>query len=199
MHELRISKEEREQKTVELYAFITSEHCKQLLDQVETQAGKMLELESKEQEAHRRLWDARSKLIHSVQKARSDLVFEIDRIIGTAGNGPRRRGGVRCHPGKRFGADPDPGKSAALGPGYFVRRSSGMTPTSTQRRSAGAGGTSLLPHLLLFLRAIVARPLDPHLAQLRLLPPIILARETGHLTLQLDVAAPAALIETAVG
>ena len=88
MHELRISKEGREQKSVEIYAFITSEHCKQLLDQVETQAGRMLDLDSKEQEAHRRLWDARKKLINSVQKARSDLVFEIDRIIGTAGNGP---------------------------------------------------------------------------------------------------------------
>ena len=88
MHELRISKEGREQKSIEIYAFITSEQCKQLLDQVETQAGRMLELDSKEQEAHRRLWDARKKLINSVQKARSDLVFEIDRIIGTAGNGP---------------------------------------------------------------------------------------------------------------
>ena len=48
----------------------------------------MLDLDGKEQEAHRRLWDARKKLINSVQKARSDLVFEIDRIIGTAGNGP---------------------------------------------------------------------------------------------------------------
>jgi hypothetical protein len=88
MHELRVSKEGREQKSVEIYAFITSEHCKQLIDQVETQAGRMLELDGKEQEAHRRLWDQRKKLITSVQKARSDLVFEIDRIIGTAGNGP---------------------------------------------------------------------------------------------------------------
>jgi hypothetical protein len=88
MHELRISKEGREQKSVELYAFITSEHCKALLDQLETQAARMLDLDAKEQEAHRRLWEARKKLITSVQKARSDLVFEIDRIIGTAGNGP---------------------------------------------------------------------------------------------------------------
>lgn len=87
MHELRISKEGREQKSMEIYAFITSEHCKQLLDQVETQAGRMLDLDTKEQEAHRRLWDARKKLITSVLKARSDLGFEIDRIIGTAGNG----------------------------------------------------------------------------------------------------------------
>ena len=48
----------------------------------------MLELDTKEQEAHRRLWDPRDKLIRSVQKARSDLIFEVDRIIGTAGNGP---------------------------------------------------------------------------------------------------------------
>jgi hypothetical protein len=94
MHELRISKEGREQKSVELYAFITSEHCKSLLDQVDTQTGRMLELETTEQEAHRRLWDARKKLINSVQKARSDLVFEIDRIIGTAGNGPEEEDAV---------------------------------------------------------------------------------------------------------
>jgi hypothetical protein len=88
MHELRVSKEGREQKSMALYAFITSEHCRQLIDQVETQAGRMLDLDSKEQEAHRRLWDQRKKLINTVQKARSDLSFEIDRIIGTAGNGP---------------------------------------------------------------------------------------------------------------
>jgi hypothetical protein len=88
MHELRISKEEREEKTVALYAFITSEQFKNLLAQVEAQAGKMEDLDTKEQETHRRVWDARAKLIRAVQKARADLTFEIDRIIGTAGNGP---------------------------------------------------------------------------------------------------------------
>jgi hypothetical protein len=88
LHELRVSNEQRDSKTEELYAFITSEHCKQLIGQVEAQAGKMLDLDTKEQEAHRRVWDQRKKLIHAVQKARSDLAFEIDRIIGTAGNGP---------------------------------------------------------------------------------------------------------------
>jgi hypothetical protein len=86
--ELRVSNEQRDSKTEELYAFITSEHCKQLIAQVEAQAGKMLDLDAKEAEAHRRVWDARKKLIYAVQKARSDLAFEIDRIIGTAGNGP---------------------------------------------------------------------------------------------------------------
>lgn len=88
MHALRASEQERGEKTQELYTFITSEHFKQLVDQVEMQTAKMLELDSKEQEAHRRLWDQRGKLIRSVQKARSDLSFEVDRIIGTAGNGP---------------------------------------------------------------------------------------------------------------
>lgn len=88
MHALRASGEEREQKTLDLYNFITSEHFKQLIDQVETQTAKMLDLDAKEQEAHRRLWDQRNKLIRSVQKARGDLSFEVDRIIGTAGNGP---------------------------------------------------------------------------------------------------------------
>lgn len=88
MHALRASGQEREQKTLDLYNFITSEHFKQLIDQVEMQTAKMLDLDTKEQEAHRRLWDQRNKLIKSVQKARSDLSFEVDRIIGTAGNGP---------------------------------------------------------------------------------------------------------------
>jgi len=88
MHELRVSNEERGSKTVELYAFITSEQFRQLVEQVEAQAGKMLDLDAKEQEAHRRVWDQRNKLIRAVQKAKSDLSFEVDRIIGTAGNGP---------------------------------------------------------------------------------------------------------------
>ena len=88
MLELRVSNEARGSKMEDLYVFVTSEHCRQLIEQVEAQAGKMIELDTKEQEAHRRLWDSRKKLINSVQKARSDLVFEIDRIIGTAGNGP---------------------------------------------------------------------------------------------------------------
>jgi hypothetical protein len=88
-HELRASKEAREEKTVALYAFVTSDHFKQLVEQVEAQAGKMLELDGKEQEAHRRIWDQRGKLIRTIQKARADLTFEVDRIIGTAGNGPQ--------------------------------------------------------------------------------------------------------------
>jgi hypothetical protein len=83
-HELRVSGEQREQKTTSLYAFITSDRCKQLLEAVAGQAGKMIELDEVEQKAHRRTWDQRSRLIRSVQKTHDDLCFEIDRIIGTA-------------------------------------------------------------------------------------------------------------------
>ena len=87
-HELRIGNEQREQKTVALYAFITSERCKQLLDLIDAQAVKMLELDATEEKAHRLTWERRNKLIRSVKKVQGDLTFEIDRIIGTAGNGP---------------------------------------------------------------------------------------------------------------
>jgi hypothetical protein len=83
-HELRASNEEREQKTAALYAFITSERCKQLLASIEAQAGKMLELEVAEQTTHRSTWEKRGKLIKAVLKVHGDLRFEIDRIIGTA-------------------------------------------------------------------------------------------------------------------
>jgi hypothetical protein len=87
-HQLRISGEAREQKSEALYAFITSERCKQLLDSIEAQAGRMLEIDAAEEKAHRLTWERRAKLIQSVKKVQGDLTFEIDRILGTAGNGP---------------------------------------------------------------------------------------------------------------
>jgi hypothetical protein len=87
-HELRIGNEEREGKSQALYAFITSERCRQLMDAIDAQSAKMLELDATEEKAHRLTWERRNKLIHSVKKVQGDLTFEIDRIIGTAGNGP---------------------------------------------------------------------------------------------------------------
>jgi hypothetical protein len=83
-YELRMSHQERDQKTEALYAFITSERCGQLLDSVEIAANKMLELDQAELRTHKRTWDTRRRLITAVQKANSDLSFEIERIIGTA-------------------------------------------------------------------------------------------------------------------
>jgi hypothetical protein len=82
-HELRISNDAREEKTAALYAFITSDRCKQLLEQIETQMSRMLELEAAEEKAHRVTWERRSKLIHHARKVHGDLCFEIERVIGT--------------------------------------------------------------------------------------------------------------------
>ena len=84
-HELRIGNEKRDEKTAELYAFITSDRCKQLLEQIALQAQRMLELEAAEERAHRMTWEKRGKLIRSVQKVHNDLCFEIERVVGTAG------------------------------------------------------------------------------------------------------------------
>ena len=86
-HELRASNDRREEKTAQLYAFITSDRCKQLLEQIETNAQRMIELETAEEKAHRLTWDRRSKLIRAVQKVHGDLCFEIERVIGTGDNG----------------------------------------------------------------------------------------------------------------
>jgi hypothetical protein len=82
-HELRVGNEKRDEKTAELYAFITSDRCKQLLEQITLQTQRMLELEAAEERAHRMTWEKRGKLIRSVQKVHSDLCFEIERVIGT--------------------------------------------------------------------------------------------------------------------
>lgn len=82
-HELRVGNEKRDEKTAELYAFITSDRCKQLLEQISIQAQRMLELEAAEERAHRVTWERRGKLIRTTQKAHADLCFEIERVIGT--------------------------------------------------------------------------------------------------------------------
>ncbi len=82
-HELRVSNEAREEKTAELYAFITSEHCSQLLDSFETVINKLLAVDVDEQKAHNAVWEKRGKLLKSALKSHGDLCFEFDRIIGT--------------------------------------------------------------------------------------------------------------------
>jgi hypothetical protein len=84
MHELRVSNEARDEKTAELYAFINSEHCRQLLDSIETLVKKLEEIDVAEQNAHRRVWINRGELLKSVLKANGVFRFEIDRIVGTA-------------------------------------------------------------------------------------------------------------------
>lgn len=81
-HTLRLSDNARDQKTVQLYEFITSERCSQLLDQVETVSEDMLDLDVREKKAHDATWRRRGELIRSVERAHADFSAEIERIIG---------------------------------------------------------------------------------------------------------------------
>jgi hypothetical protein len=84
VHSLRLSKEERAQKTAALYHFITSQPCADLLDRIDNNAEDLLDLQAKEQRAHELTWRKQGELIRSVQKARADLCNHIETIIGTA-------------------------------------------------------------------------------------------------------------------
>jgi hypothetical protein len=80
---LRLSNEERTEKTAALYSFITSERCADLLTRVDTHAEDLLELQVKEKKAHDLTWKKQGELVRSVQKVRAELCSEIDEIIGT--------------------------------------------------------------------------------------------------------------------
>jgi hypothetical protein len=82
-HKLRLSTESKEEKTAELYAFMTSELCSQLFYQIETRAADMEELDVKEKKAHETVWKRRGELIRSIQKARGDLGAQIEQILGS--------------------------------------------------------------------------------------------------------------------
>lgn len=85
-HSLRAGNEARAHKTEALYAFIMSERCSQLLGTIEGQADELVDLDRKEERVHQVTWKKRGEMIRNLQRAHGDLSFEIDRIIGVAGN-----------------------------------------------------------------------------------------------------------------
>lgn len=80
-HRLRLSAEERDDKTQALYEFIVSERYGQLIAQFDTLAQSLLELDVKEKKDHDRVWAKRGRLLKDSQKAHADLANEIDRIV----------------------------------------------------------------------------------------------------------------------
>lgn len=80
-HRLRLSAEERDDKTRALYDFIVSERGSQLIGRFDSLAEDLLGIEVSEQKAHARVWRQRGLLLKKVQKAHSDLTSEIDRIV----------------------------------------------------------------------------------------------------------------------
>ena len=81
---LRLSNEEREKKTHELYAYITSERFHQHMDSIEKQTDKLLDIDVAEEKAHRKVWETRGGILKSLQKAHGNLRADVARIIGTS-------------------------------------------------------------------------------------------------------------------
>jgi hypothetical protein len=82
LHTLRMSQESRDEKTQELYAFMTSPRCAQLFDAVNTEITKLEQIDAAELRAHQAVWDRRGKTVKSLEKAHGNLRFEVQRIVG---------------------------------------------------------------------------------------------------------------------
>jgi hypothetical protein len=83
-HAMRLSNEERAQKTTELYIFINSSRCRDLFKRVDDNAEKLLEMQVKEKKAHDAMWKNQGEVIRSIQKAQAEITNEIDLIVGTS-------------------------------------------------------------------------------------------------------------------
>jgi hypothetical protein len=83
VHTLRMSAEQRTQKTAKLYEFITSSRCADLFSRFDSHAEALLSLQEKERKAHESVWRQQGTLFRSVQKVNSELLREIDSIIAT--------------------------------------------------------------------------------------------------------------------
>ena len=81
-HRLKLSAEERETKTEQLYNFINSERCHQIFEHHETIMDGMLELDVAEHKQHERNWAKRGEYIKKAQRSIQVQLFgEINRII----------------------------------------------------------------------------------------------------------------------
>lgn len=81
MATVRTTNQAREQKMARLYEFITSDRCAQLLDQIDSLAEALLEVDVSEKKTHDTTWRHRGELIRSIQQTQGELSSEIDQIV----------------------------------------------------------------------------------------------------------------------
>jgi hypothetical protein len=80
-HRLRLSGQDRDSKSAQLYDFINSERCEQMFRREEELAESLLELDVKEQRTHESTWEKRGALLRKMEKNHHALRSEIHRII----------------------------------------------------------------------------------------------------------------------
>jgi hypothetical protein len=84
MHTLKLSNQERAEKTASLYDYIRSDTCTLLFERFDEHTDNLLELQEKEKKQHDANWQKQGNLVRSIQKTSGNLTSAIDRIIGMA-------------------------------------------------------------------------------------------------------------------
>jgi hypothetical protein len=79
-HSQRLSAEGRERKTEKLYNFITSDEFENLIDSMESNDEKLLQLEVDEKRAHDAMWKKRGTFLTSLQRLHSKMRERIETI-----------------------------------------------------------------------------------------------------------------------
>ncbi len=83
-HSQRVSDEDKERKTTELYAYISSDGFSKFMKSMDGNDIKLLKLDEEEKVEHGRTWEKRGRLLTENQRLHAKLRSEIDRITGTS-------------------------------------------------------------------------------------------------------------------
>jgi len=81
LHELQLSREEREGKMATLYEFITSERFRQLFEYAEEVVNNLEKVDAEEKRAHDAVWRNRGTLHRALQHAMRDVDSEVRSIV----------------------------------------------------------------------------------------------------------------------
>lgn len=83
IHALRVSAEQREEKTAVLYDYITSDRYGRLMESMETAFEKLKAIDADERKAHDTVWNKRARLINELDRTRVVVAAELQKILGT--------------------------------------------------------------------------------------------------------------------
>jgi len=81
---LKITGQEKDEKMVELYEYMTTGSFYQHFTAIDAANDKLVEVDETERKAHERTWEKRSQLIRRSQRALSNLLIDVERITGVA-------------------------------------------------------------------------------------------------------------------
>jgi len=80
----RVSDEDRSKKTMKLYDFITSEQFVNVLESLDANVDKLVEIEEEDRKRHKKASESREKLYMGSRRLHAKLRLDVARIVGTA-------------------------------------------------------------------------------------------------------------------